>query len=118
MPVLEGLFLTQADGPDSGLAEYGRRDHVVIHRAVLLRLEQTARHGHAFCECNRRQLHTANDVANGQNRRFIGLVQVIDVNEAALVEFDARGFQTKVVKHRPAPRRIEHAIGFKHTTVF
>ena len=38
--------------------------------------------------------------------------------EAALVEFDARGFQTKVVKHRPATRRIEHAVSFKHTTVF
>ena len=111
VPGFNRLFFTQAHGADVRQAEHCRRDHPVIHRAILLGLEQTTRHSHTFSQCHRRQLHATNHIANGQDRWLGALVQIIHFDKTALVEFDCGVFQAQVVEHRPTARGVEHTIG-------
>ena len=111
MPFFDGLLFAQAHCADIRQAEYRRRDHLVVHRTVLLRLEQATCNGHAFSQRNRRQLYPPNHVANRQNRRLGALIKVVDLNEAACVEFDRGVLQPQVIQHRTTPGGVEHAIG-------
>ncbi|MNV88579.1 hypothetical protein D3C71_1827970 [compost metagenome] len=61
------LFFSQADGADVRQAEHRRRDHLVVHRAILFWLEQASRNGHAFCQGYRCQLHTPDHVAKSED---------------------------------------------------
>ena len=117
VPRFNSLLFAQAYGANVGQAEHCRRDHPVIHRAILLGLEQATGHGHTFSQRHRRQLHTTNHIANGQDRRLGALVQIIHFDKTALVEFDPGVFQAQVVEHRPAPGGVEHAIGDQLATV-
>ncbi len=67
--LLAGLLFGEADRGQVGQAEHRGGDGVVIHRSIFLRLEQLPRHGHAFGQGDRRELHASDYVANGENRR-------------------------------------------------
>ena len=117
MAIFACILFCQADCADIRQAEYRRRDIGVIHRAVLLGLEQPPRHGHAFSQGHRRQLHTTNHIANRQDRRLGGLVEIIHRDETALVQFDPGIFQAQVIQHWTAASGVEHAIGFQHAAI-
>ncbi len=77
----------------------------------MLGLEQAPGHGHAFGQSHRSELHAANHVANGQDRRRGGLVLLVNTNVTPCVQLDAGVFQAQVVQHRAPAGGIEHAIG-------
>ena len=117
MSRLNGLFFAQTHRADVRQAEHSRRDHLVIHRPILLGLEQAARHGHAFGQRHGRQLHATDHIANGQDRWLGTLVQIIHFDKTALVEFDPGVLQAQVIEHRPTARGVEHTIGDQLATV-
>ncbi len=110
---LDCIFFGQTDRTDVRQTEYRRRDVIVVYRAILLGFEQSARDRHAFSQRDRGQLHTSDDVADGQDGRFAALVMLIDLDVTVLVQLDVDTVQTEVVEHRPTPCCIEHAIGLE-----
>ncbi|MNJ54206.1 hypothetical protein D3C77_496380 [compost metagenome] len=117
MALLKCLFFRQADRADRRLTEHRRRNVLVVHRTILLRFEQAPRHRHAFGQGHRRQLHPTDHVANGEDRRFSGLVQLIDANEAARVKLNPGVFQAQIVEHRPPAGSVEHTVGDQLSTI-
>ena len=83
----------------------------------MLGLEQPPRHGHAFSQGHRRQLHTTNHIANCQDRRLSSLVEIIHRDETAFVQFDPGVFQAQVIQHWAAAGGVEHAIGLQHAAI-
>ena len=63
------------------------------------------------------RVHPADHVANGQNRRFTGLIQLINLYITALIQAYLGIFQAEVIQHRAPAGGVEHRIGRQYAAI-
>lgn len=106
-----GLSLSQADAAELGVHEDGVGDESVLDGRLLAALgvrELVVPHDPHVVVRHVRELRPALDVPQGVDVRVRRLQVLVDLDEAVLVHFDPRGFQTQFFGVGDASRRRQH----------
>ena len=91
-----------------GIGEHDRRNRARLERHVLAgdHLDRDA----SFVRRLVRQHRLADDVADREDRRLVGPPLLVDDDEAAIVDLDARAVEARDLRVRPPADRDQHAI--------